>query len=369
MTGRSSVRRLIGFVLRLFVAAVVVTAVIGAICEQVGQRRDRERLPQVGRSVDIGGRSLNIFCSGDGRPAVIFDSGNPDPGYIWADIQPEVAKFTRACWFDRAGLGWSDPGAFPRTSAAMSTELHELLHRAGIPAPYVLVGHSLGGMNIRVYNGLYPEDVAGAVLVEAAHEDEPRRAPPAALGHTAPRYLWRAIWIAGEVARFTGLLRAASPSSTLPADATRRTRRDVVRELRRKPNALASEFDASAPESYAEAERSGGFGDRPLIVLTGGTLPMPENPTEDDRALFAYHRVWMREIQPKLARLSTRGRQVIVERAGHRIPDEAPDAVIAAVRELLAEVRTPPLPASGGNSTPGVRHSEGTPNSSARRAR
>jgi pimeloyl-ACP methyl ester carboxylesterase len=320
-------------------AALVLALLAGVVYEQVGQRRDRRVLPQIGRSVDIGGRSLNIYCSGEGKPAVIFDSGNGDPGYVWSDIQPRIAKLTRACWFDRAGEGWSDTGPFPRTSAAMSADLHELLHRAGIPAPYVLVGHSLGGMNIRVYNGMYPTDVAGAVLVDAAHIDETTRAPAFMLGHSAPRRWWHLIWILGQTARATGLLRLALPSTTLPADSAKRTRGQIVRALRNQPASAATNFDASVPDSYAQAERAGGFGDRPLIVLTRGKVDIPPSPTEEDRAAAAYEMVWEHEIQPKLARLSTCGRQIIVANSGHEIHEQAPEAVINAVREVVEDVR------------------------------
>jgi pimeloyl-ACP methyl ester carboxylesterase len=330
--------------MKLFGTALLVAVVTGVIYEKVGERRDRQRLPQIGTSVDVGGRSLNIFCSGAGTPAVIFDSGNGDPGYALSDIQPEVAKLTRACWFDRAGEGWSDTGPFPRTSTAMSTELHELLHRAGIPAPYIFVGHSLGGLNARVYNAMYPADVAGAVLVDASHEDEPRRAPAVMLGHTAPRALWHPIWIAGQAARVTGLLRLTLPRATLPADSTTRTRQQIVQALRNQPKAVAAQFDASSPESYAEAERADriGFGDRPLVVLTRGKVDTRSNPTEADRQIAAYEQVWKLEIQPKLARLSTHGRQVIVEKSGHRIHEEAPEVVVAAIREVLAGARNQP---------------------------
>src|SRR5262249_22382208 len=131
--------------LGVLASILLVTSAAGAIYEQVGERRDRARLPQVGQSIDIGGRSLNIFCSGAGEPAVIFDSGASEPGLIWSDIQTQVAPLTKACWFDRAGLGWSDPGPYPRTAAASSADLHALLHNAGITAPYILVGHSAGG--------------------------------------------------------------------------------------------------------------------------------------------------------------------------------------------------------------------------------
>src|SRR6059036_1183737 len=120
-----------------FIAVIAVLA--GRTYEVIGERCDKERLPQVGRSVDIGGRSLNIFCSGTGAPPVILEAAG-GPGYFWTGIQSEIAKFTTACWYDRAGEGWSDPGPFPRMSASIAADLHELLHHASIPAPYVLAG-------------------------------------------------------------------------------------------------------------------------------------------------------------------------------------------------------------------------------------
>src|SRR5262249_5997092 len=168
----------------MFLGIAIVALVAGRVYEIVGEKRDKERLPQVGTSIDIGGRSLNIFCTGAGDPPVILESAG-GPGYFWTHIQPEIAKFTTACWYDRAGEGWSESGPFPRTSVAIATDLHELLHRASIPAPYVLVGWSFGGLNVRVYNGLFPQDVAGLVLVDSAHEDEPKRAPKFFLARTA----------------------------------------------------------------------------------------------------------------------------------------------------------------------------------------
>lgn len=333
-------RWLLGLAAKWVGAVLLIAVLAGVTYEQIGEHRDRQRLPQIGRSVDIGGRSLNIFCSGQGSPVVILESGNGEPGYAWSEIQPEIASFTESCWFDRAGEGWSDPGPFPRTSAATSTELHELLHRAGIPPPYVLVGHSLGGLNARVYDGMYPNDVAGAVLVDAAHEDEPKRAPAFMLGHTPSRSLWRPIWILGQTARQLGILRLLTPREQLPPDPAQRTRDQIIRALRQQPKAIAVQFDATLPESYAQAANAGGFGDRPLIVLTAGNIDTSAHPTEEDREFVAYRQVWMHEIQPKLARLSTHGRQIIVARSGHEIPRDAPDAVIAAAREVVVALRT-----------------------------
>ena len=336
MIGGSRFGRVLRFMLKAVGVAILVAGVAGATYEQLAQRRDLERLPRIGRAVDIGGRALNIYCSGAGAPAVIFDAGHGDPGFVWSHIQPEIATLTQACWYDRAGEGWSDPGPFPRTSEAMARDLHALLQAAGVPAPYVLVGHSLGGMNARVYNGLYPADVAGAVLVDAAHEDESRRAPAFMRGRTAPRYLWRPIWMAAQTARALGVIRLMTPSITREGEPPGRTREDIVRALRQQPKALAARADASAPESEAQASRSGTFGDRPLLVLTRGNATLPPNPTDRDREWVAYEQIWMTEIQPKLAQLSTRGRQIIIERSGHRIHEEGPESVIAAIRDVLA---------------------------------
>src|SRR5258708_11086555 len=151
--------------LALFVVALVLT---GIIYEQIGERRDRKKYKQIGRSVDIGGRSLNIYCSGDGKPTVVFEGAGHTAGYAWIDIQAEVSKFTRACWYDRAGYGWSDPDPSTRTFQSIANDLHALLKAAALPGPYVLVGATAGAFHIRVYNGLYPTEVAGGGVVHAA---------------------------------------------------------------------------------------------------------------------------------------------------------------------------------------------------------
>ena len=119
-----------------------------------------------------------------------------------------------------------------------------------------------------------------------------------------------------------------------------RLRTIVFVALGEQPKSVATRFDASAPDCYAQAERAGGFGDKPLVVLTRGRVPsVPATASDEERQFAAYEKVWMHEIQPKLARLSTRGRQVIVAGSGHMIPDEAPDAVVEAVRQVVSEAR------------------------------
>src|SRR5579859_2247950 len=156
---------------------LAILLVVGASYEQAERARDRERLPQIGRSVDIGGRALDIDCAGTGTPTVIFETGAPRPGYSWVYIQREVAQFTRACWYDRAGFGWSDLGPYPRTSSASARDLQVLLARAAIEPPYVLVAETLAALDSRVYTGFYPDEVAGMVLVDGIHPDLFTRLP------------------------------------------------------------------------------------------------------------------------------------------------------------------------------------------------
>ena len=117
----------------LLALAILIAAGVGY--EQVERRRDRARFPQVGRSVDIGGRSLNIYCSGEGAPAVVLESDALTPGFAWVAVQRELAKFTRACWYDRAGYGWSDPAPSPHPSSAGAHDLHIYTRTLNAPKP------------------------------------------------------------------------------------------------------------------------------------------------------------------------------------------------------------------------------------------
>ncbi len=122
---------------------------------------------QPGQLVDAGGFRLNLYCMGSGSPAVVFDSGWGDWAPAWSKVQSQIAKWTRACSYDRAGAGFSDPGPMPRTSVRIAGELRTALHNAGIGGPYILVGSAFGGDNVRTFADLYMDEVAGLVLVDA----------------------------------------------------------------------------------------------------------------------------------------------------------------------------------------------------------
>src|SRR5579863_9730376 len=135
----------------LFLTLLLLALLGGFTYEQVGRARDARQLPpRVGRAVDIGGRTLNLDFSGQGTPTVILEPGGNSPGYAQLSLQAKIAVFTRACWYDRAGVGWSDAPSSPRTSASVVSDLHEALRRAGVLPPYVVAGGSVGGEYARI---------------------------------------------------------------------------------------------------------------------------------------------------------------------------------------------------------------------------
>src|SRR5689334_4574334 len=160
------IARGLGVVLTLIVGL----ALAGASYEAIAAGGDAQTYPPPGRLVDVGGYRLHIQCVGTGSPTVVLDAGLGGMSLDWNLVQTEMGRTTQVCAYDRAGMGWSEPGPQPRPPGQIARELHTLLTNAGIPGPYVLVGHSLGGKNVRMFALQHPEEVAGMVLVDARSE-------------------------------------------------------------------------------------------------------------------------------------------------------------------------------------------------------
>jgi len=145
---------------------------VGTVYQAIGTWQDRQRFPAPGRLVRVNGRRMHIHVTGEGTPTVVFESGMGASSLSWTLVQPRVAQFTRAVSYDRAGHGWSDPARERRTAQQIAQELHVLLDAAGIPGPYVLVGHSFGGYVNRAFAHLYRNEFVGMVLVDSVHPAE-----------------------------------------------------------------------------------------------------------------------------------------------------------------------------------------------------
>jgi pimeloyl-ACP methyl ester carboxylesterase len=319
--------------------ALLALTLAGIVYEQIGRRRDRNHYPQIGQSIDIGGRTLNIFCSGEGSPTVILDSGGHTAGYTWIGIQPEIAKLTRTCWYDRAGYGWSDPPPTPRTSAAIANELHALLHAAEIAPPYVLVGATSSSFHVRVYNSLYPDEVAGAVLIETTDTDVFAHSPAYMKGSLAflPPFLKAfSSKVLGPAMLDTGLLRLmGNPGSGQPFGSKNLTpdQQTELSFLSKNPETVRGGEGCDLEENMAEVRAAGGFGDRPLVVLAS-SQPFKAPGEQYAQATAAFNDYWFNQLQPRLAALSAHGDLVLVT------DPEGQDAIISAVEKVVSEVRT-----------------------------
>ncbi|MEO5690519.1 MAG: alpha/beta hydrolase [Burkholderiaceae bacterium] len=297
------------------------------------------------RLVDIGGRKLNLFCSGSGSPTVVFESPSGVAGWHWWAVQTKVAAKTRACVHDRAGYGFSDPS--PRAADAENAvdDLHALLTSAGIAPPYVLVGNSFGGGSVQLYTWRFPSEVSALVLVEPMHEDENVR--PDALTHggiteSEDQIIEFGNGCAAQAAKgfdpksevYEDCIGGANPA--LP---------DAIGQVGLKQRLTPAYWRTRQAERHAlAADRAQlraarkPFGDLPVIVLARGVSPylIPGKPQSDtNKAIEAANLALLTDV----AHASTRGEVRVIAGAGHVIQETHPDAVVTAVDDVLAQIR------------------------------
>lgn len=322
--------RIISIVMLVILILVLGTGIAGAIAKSTLVRQ----YPAPGQLVDVGGYKMHINCMGQGSPTVILAAGTADFSVTWTYVQPGGAKLTRVCAYDRAGMGWSEPSSAPRTTDATVEELHTLLVNAGVPGPYVLVGHSLGGMHMRAYAHRYPEEVAGLIQVDSLHEDQ------VALDSA----FTKANQNGARQFRMLALLNSTGLMALVPQSVPNLGLPDDVYAQWQAVLATTPYFETTIAELLSmegnclqmRALDITSFGDLPLIVLSAGRRGIVASLTAAENQ--QYRDVW-EALQPKLAALSSAGKQIVVEKSGHMIPLEEPDYVIDAIREMLDAIR------------------------------
>jgi pimeloyl-ACP methyl ester carboxylesterase len=308
------------------------------------------RLPTPGRLVDAGGFRLHLRPAGAGEPVVVFDAALGGTSLSWALVEPEASAFARTCVYDRAGLGWSERGPLPRTAGRAADELRLALGHAGERPPYLLVGHSYGGLVMRIFAGRYRADTAGLILVDPAHPEDwlapaPKEQARIDRGVRLCRQAQRAArgGLAHLVSAMVGIGAVAAARSVVNAVTRRRFEpdldfilapyfklpREVQRPVRRswtRPavfEALGSQIasmSASAREVLDVAPA--GYGDLPLVTISRADL--------DDHTLRR---------QQAVACLSSRGRHIVASRGGHWVPLDDPGLVVDGIREMHAGLR------------------------------
>jgi len=241
---------------------------------------------------DIGGRRLCFVCAGQGAPTIVLETGIGDTSATWSSILPAVAQLSTVCCYDRAGMGESDPAPIPRTCQDMAADLRALLAAIPLAPPYVLVGHSYGGMNVRLFASRYPDEVAGMVLIDAVHEDKDIQ--------------FESVLAADLIARHRAYL----------ADPSRNS------EHVDKPQCTAQLRAARCTFEF------------PIVVLARG-LPDEPSPVWPSAAIQRVET----ELQREFLKLSPRSTHIIAEHSGHYIQHDQPDLVIEAIRQVVSLVR------------------------------
>lgn len=291
---------------------------LGFIYEPIAEATDAKTYPAPGQLVDVGGYRLHINCTGTGNPTVVIDAGWGDWSTAWEFVQPDVAKTTRVCTYDRAGMGWSETGPLPRDAAQFAKELHTLLQNAGIPGPYVMVGHSMGGLTVRVFVHDYASEIAGVVLIDSMTPQQFTQLPTAVQPPSDSQS--QLFSFPAALARFGVMRLFAKPLGLAPFTAL--DEQAYYSRLVRTQNVQAYISEGQGmPAGGMEASAVKTFRDLPLIVLTAKLNDIPGWP----------------EWQAELLQLSSNSQQLFAENSGHNIQSDEPKAAVAAILQMVRQ--------------------------------
>ena len=327
----------------LTLLAVVVGLIgIGSAWQAWSAAHDAKRFPMPGALIDVGGRKLHLYCSGRGSPLVLLENGLGADFTAWQRVQPQVAKFTRVCSYDRAGMGWSEASNNPTQAQYVVADLYALLGKADIRGPMLLVGWSAGGVFTRRYVREHPQGIVGLLLVESSHEQQGKRLPKLPGQDTYEANQNRTLALC-RYTQWTGLERVLGvfdkiaeaqhvDASVRPGFVAVSNQSDFCAGIQHENAGFPADVQSNAPPAS--------LGALPLMVLTRGNAMLPADLPFPVRAedLQQMAASWL-QMQAELAALSTRSKHIQVAGSGHAIPLERPDAVVAAIREMVRPVR------------------------------
>jgi pimeloyl-ACP methyl ester carboxylesterase len=309
----------------LWSVILIFTLVIaGMIYQTAATEVDRKNFPPPGNLIDVGGFKMHIYCEGTGSPTVIMETLSGGTSSYWGWVQPEVAKGTRVCVYDRAGRGWSEPDPEPQSLARTVRNLHTLLENANITGPYVLVGHSIGGIYVRQFAAEYPDEVVGMALVDASNPHQFERYPEMLKENES--YIQFAKHLPAFARFGVGHLYFALGGEIDFAD-MKEPQKSEIKAVWSSPVYFESQYEeVVAGESiYRDAQSLGDLGNLPLVVLTQG----------NDATAAS----WI-ELQNELARLSTDSLHITVEGATHASLAFHPEHAKAVSDAILRVVET-----------------------------
>ena len=305
--------------------------VVGAVYQATAAANEIRKYTAPGRLVDVGGRRLHLRTLGEGRPTVILEATGFGCSVDYASIQAQIARTARVVAYDRAGMGWSDPQEGPRSVQALLEDLRALLQRAEIAPPYLLVAGSAGGLIVELFARKHPEEVLGLVLIDALDGEALARLP------RASAHLMKMVSL-GQICARVGILSLLDPFGLKNLSVEEGGIRSAL-TYRAAAWDAARFFLKTLQQSEADLRSAPPLrADLPVTVLTHGIVGDLLGPRAHPKLLREIEPIWQAQ-QSALAQRSSRGRQVIAEKSGHRIIAQQPELVVEAVREILSRVR------------------------------
>ncbi|MCA0353032.1 MAG: alpha/beta hydrolase [Chloroflexi bacterium] len=313
-----------------WIGLLIVGLLIGGWAfQRWASQRDRQRFLPAEQQIMLNGHAIRLICMGSGSPTIVLEAGLGDGADVWGLVQPALAEQYRVCAYDRVGMGWSEAVADKADRASIAQTLHELLSQANVSAPYVLVGHSAGGLYVREYAQRYPEQVAGLVLVDSSHEQQRQRQPQLA---EDPFAIMRQSMQACDVLAPFGIIRLTKlfeQSQSTYAKLSQPAQASITASQYQTSTCSAmDEALAAITQDLNQAQAPQSLNDLPLVVLTRGiadsTMPVEFEQTWDS-------------LQQELAQLSSNSQHQIAETSGHYIHLDQPELVIAAVEWVISQ--------------------------------
>ena len=309
---------------------IIIILTIGFIFERISRSNAEDLIPH-GEFADVGGHKLHYYKKGNKRPTVVFESAFDPSGHLqWLVLQQDISKFATTISYDRAGLLWSERGNNPKTGEAMAEELHALLEKSGVSKPYILVGHSLGGLILRSFVSKYPQDVGGVILVDS----------------TCPNmedYLSDELYTMVNQGMPSGLMKFANSIGLLrlmfkdmfPDKEEYNYQNSLMPTLLYKSAYGILEEQGQLMSIAKEANKVTSFGDTPLLVLSTSDRNNYDNLISDEKMRNELVDALAR-MQNDQLKLSTNSEQILVSNSSHYINEDQPEVIIEAVKKMIA---------------------------------
>ena len=304
----------------------------------LAKRRLKKKYPPIGQLVDIGGYRLHMHIEGEGTPTIVFDSGAGGIGLTWELVRPAISKMTRVITYDRAGLGWSDASPKPRRADVIADELHTLLQNANVEGSFILVGHSLGGVVARQFAAKYPNEVAGLVMVDSAHEQQVKHFPEALVKMVnSMKGMMGVMKLMSKLGIF-----ALKPDLIQIGD-NGNLSKELVANMQGVMASSSSHAEAMIAETEsvfaAETQPVSTLGDLPMTVIRHGQLDENAVPLSLGQQMRDNYEAAWQTLQAEIMSLSTQGRLIVAERSGHNIMFEQPEIIVESILEMVGKIR------------------------------